>query len=242
MSFKICSMSRRAPRLKKQLSEIKNADKGSWTETWNKPGKKADIANFPHPSRICLIGPPSTGKSFMCKHLLLRQRPMFQEVYVIHADADVTSEYLDIEPTMMLNEFPDIGFFDGKVKTLVCLDDIEYSNLSSEQTARMNKLIRYGSSHKNITLYMTNQSFFELPSLLRKMSNVFIIWKPRSSTEMKLIASRIGLKPECLEDIFMNICNDFRDSLCVDLHHESPAFLRKNIWEVIEEKDNQKVL
>lgn len=225
-------------KLKPILCDIKNADKG-FTEKWtNNRVKKSSVANFPHPSRICLVGPPSVGKTFMIKHLLLHQRPLFEEAYVIHADSNETHEYDDLEVTMMMDEFPPISFWDGKCKTLCIIDDVEFSNLSKDQTARLNKLLRYGSSHKNVSVYISNQNFFELPSLVRKMSNVFILWKPRSTMELKLIANRVGMKPDDLEYIFENICNEYRDSLCIDLHINTPSLLRKNIFQPIKMTDN----
>lgn len=217
-----------------KLIDIKNSDKG-FTEKWT-PSRGRDLANLPHPSRICLIGPPSVGKSFICKHLLMHQKPMFQELYIIHGDADVTTEFDDLEPTMIMSDFPPVEFWDAKLKTLCIVDDVEYSNLSKDQMARLHKLVRYVSSHKNVTLYFTHQSFFELPSMVRKLCNVFCIWKPRSSTELKLIASRIGLKPEMLTDIFENQCNQYRDSLCVDLNINAPHIFRKNIFEPLDIK------
>jgi hypothetical protein len=213
-----------------RLVDIKNTDKAGWSEKWT-PSRAKDLANFPHPSRIALIGPPSTGKSFICKHLIMHQRPMFKEVYIIHGDADVTTEYEDIEPTMIMHEVPPVDFWDSKVKTLCILDDVEYSNISKDQMARLNKLFRYVSSHKNVTLYVTHQNFFELPTLVRKLCTTFILWKPRSTTELKLIANRIGLKPETLTDIFENHCPSYRDSICVDFNIGTPSVFRKNLWE-----------
>ena len=234
--YTVCNtMSIAQIKLPKKLIEIKNADKG-WTEHWSESRSK-DIANFPHPSRISLIGPPSVGKSFICKHLLLHQKPMFKELYIIHGDSDCTKEYEDVEPTMMLNEFPPIEFFDGSQKTLVIIDDVEYSSMNKEQQGRMNKLVRYGSSHKNLTLYFTHQNFFSLPILVRKLCNVFIIWKPRALGELKMIANRVGMRAEELEYIFDNICTEYRDSLCIDLHYKTPALLRKNIWQTIDTDD-----
>jgi hypothetical protein len=217
-----------------KLIDIKNSDKG-FTEKWT-PSRSKDIGNFPHPSRIALIGPPSVGKSFICKHLLMHQKPMFKELYIIHGDADVTTEFDDLEPTMIMSDFPPLDFWDAKVKTLCIVDDVEYSNLSKEQMARLHKLVRYVSSHKNVSLYFTHQSFFELPNLVRKLCNVYILWKPRSSTELKLIASRIGLKQEMLSHVFEHTCNEYRDSLCVDLNINTPAHFRKNIFEPIDMK------
>lgn len=212
-----------------KLVDIKNPDKTGWTEYWT-PNRAKDIANIPHPSRIAIVGPPSMGKSFLIKHLLMHQKPMFKEVYIIHGDSDVTKEFEDIEPTMMMSDIPPIEFFDGKVKTLVIIDDYEFSDAPKSMIARIYKLFRYVSSHKNVTIYVSHQNFFELPSLVRKLCNVFVIFKPRSTIELKLIATRIGIKPEVLSDIFRTICNDYRDSLTVDFNIRSPSVFRKNLF------------
>jgi hypothetical protein len=161
---------------------------------------------------------------------------MFKELYVIHGDSDCTTEFDDLEPTMMMSEFPDVAFWDAKVKTCVLIDDIEYSNLSKEQLARLHKLVRYVSSHKNVTIYVTHQSMFDLPPLVRKLCNVFVIWKPRSRTELKLIANRIGLEPDQVIEIFETDLKGHRDSLMVDFTENSPAVFRKNIFEKLDIK------
>jgi hypothetical protein len=220
-------------KLKQTLVDIKNTDKAGWTESWTET-KKKNWASFPHPTRMALIGPPSAGKSFMMKHLIMHQRPMFRELYIIHGDGDHTTEFDDVDPSMIMTEFPPIAFWDGKVKTLVIIDDVEFSSLSKEQFARMNKLFRYGSSHKNITVYVSHQSFFDLPILVRKLCNVFILWKPRSVMELKTMSNRVGFSAKALDHIFENVCSDYRDSLCIDHHYKSPAVLRKNLWEKID--------
>jgi hypothetical protein len=159
---------------------------------------------------------------------------MFQELYIIHGDSTVTREFDDLEATMLMDSFPPVEFYDSLVKTLVIIDDVEFSHLSRDQVARMNKLVRYVSSHKNVTVYVSHQSFVDLPILIRKLCNVFIIWKPRSLIELKLIANRIALHPEQMEDVFENHCNPYRDSLCVDLHFNTPAMFRKNVFTKID--------
>ena len=51
--------------------------------------------------------------------------------------------------------------------------------------------------------------------------------------EIKLIANRIALHPEQLEYVFEHICNDYRDSFCVDWNRNTPALYRKNLFEKI---------
>lgn len=220
-------------KIPQKIIDIPNADKKGWTETWT-PARSKNLGNFPHPSRIAFIGPPSVGKSFMMKNMLLQQRPMFQELYIIHGDSTCTKEWDDCDPTMMMEDFPCVEFYDAKVKTLVIIDDVEFSHLNKEQVARMNKLVRYVSSHKNVTVYVSHQSFVDLPILIRKLCNVFIIWKPRSTMELKLIANRIALDPDQMEYVFEHICDQYRDSLCVDMHFNTPAMYRKNIFEKID--------
>jgi hypothetical protein len=219
-------------KLPKKLIEIKNVDKG-WTESWS-ANRGKNYANFPHPTRCVLLGPVSTGKSFLMKTLLLHQRPMFKELYIIHGDAGDTHEFDDLEPTLMMSEFPDVSFYDGKVKTAVFIDDFEFSSMNKEQTARCNKLFRYVSSHKHVSVFCSHQLCFSLPSLIRRLANVWIIWKPRSKAELRLIANRVAMEPTELEYIFDNICTGHRDSLCIDFNKDTPAHLRKNLFEKID--------
>ena len=225
-------------RLPKKLIEIKNVDKG-WTESWS-GNRGKDLSNLPHPSRVILLGSPSCGKSFIMKTLLLHQRPLFKELYIIHGDHDHTKEFDDLDPTLILGEFPDVSFFDGKVKTCIFVDDFEFSTMSKEQIGRCNKLFRYVSSHRNVSIYCSHQLAFELPSLIRRLANVWIIWRPRSKTELRLIANRIAMSPDELEYIFNNYCSGHRDSLTVDFHKDTPAFLRKNLFEKIDPGDIKK--
>ena len=68
---------------------------------------------------------------------------------------------------------------------------------------------------------------FDLPPLVRKLCYVFVIWKPRSKTELKLISNRIGLEPDQLQEIFEAQCIGKRNSLMVDFNVNSPAIFRK---------------
>ena len=78
---------KRLPMPPKEIVPIKCADKVG-VEHWDEK-RARDLANFPSPFRMLLLGPPNTGKSTLIKNIILHIRPRFKEVYVVHPDADV---------------------------------------------------------------------------------------------------------------------------------------------------------
>ena len=95
-------------------------------------------------------------------------------------------------------------------------------------------MFRYASTHKGLTIYFAHQSFFDVMPLIKKMANVYIIWKPRDRSEIHLIENRVGMKKDNLKELFKTVATGHRDSICVDLTENSPAPLRLNIWNEIQ--------
>ena len=77
----------------KEIVSIRCADKRC-QEKWDEK-RARDLANFPSPARILLIGSCGVGKSTVIKNLILHARPRFEQVYLIHEDAHATKEYDD---------------------------------------------------------------------------------------------------------------------------------------------------
>ena len=172
-------MSKVLKKKKKQLPNelflIPNEDK-KFHEKWH-DGR--NMLNFPHPMRGVFMGPPNCGKSFSIKHILLRADPPFQEVIVIHCDADYTKEWDDIE-CELISEIPSPSEFEGLVKTLVILDDIDYKSLNKVQKSNLDRLCGNVSTHKNISVCITAQCPFNIPPIVRRCANLcfggFQIW------------------------------------------------------------------
>jgi hypothetical protein len=95
-------------------------------------------------------------------------------------------------------------------------------------------LFRYASTHKGLTIYFAHQSFFDVMGLIKKMSNVYILWKPRARTELSLIEDRIGMPKDSLKILFKDIATGPMDSICVDMTRNSPQMLRLNVWKPID--------
>jgi hypothetical protein len=162
---------------------------------------------------------------------------MFEEVYLIHEDAETTKEYDDIEPTMKLSEVPPLSFWEYEgphIRRAVIVDDLELTAANKDRLKNLAIMFRYASTHKGLTIYFAHQSFFDVLGLIKKMANVYILYRPRAYNELTMIENRVGLKKDTLKEIFKTIAIEESDSICVDLTKNSPAKLRLNLFQPIE--------
>jgi len=74
--------------------------------------------------------------------------------------------------------------------------------------------------------------FLRLEPVIKKVSDVFIVWKPRDRDEIG--RKRVGLEKGVLGEIFKELTCDGRDSITIDLTRNSPARLRLNVIHPIE--------
>ncbi len=114
------------------------------------------------------------------------------------------------------------------------IDDLELTSANKERMKNLAILFRYCSTHKGLTIYFSHQSFFDVPSLVKKMANVYILWKPRAFSELSMIENRVGYPKGTLKELFSNVATAHRDSITVDLTEGSPAKLRLNLFKKIE--------
>ena len=222
---------------KNKLLVIKNAEKdsGNWYESWKTP-KNRSLANFPHPYRMIASGSVGRGKTNTIKNIFLSAqsgRKPFKKLYIVTCSLQC-SEWDDCEPTQLTTTLPDPDIFDGKTKSLLILDDYEYSRTNKAEERKLATLFRYTSTHRNLSIITSYQVFFSIPSVARKCANIFLLYKPRSKQDLTMIANRIGMEIDDIQEIFKNICNKRFDSLLIDHTPDTPAPLRKNIFQKIE--------
>lgn len=214
------------PPLPTSLLAIRNADKKDH-EQWS---SDQDILNFPHPFRGVLLGPPNCGKTTTVKNILLRQDPPFVRLYVIHCDGTYTQEYDDVK-AKLLTDFPEPHEWPGKEKTLVVVDDIELKTLRKQQRMCLDRLFGYVSTHKNISVLLCSQDPFNVPAIVRRCSNLWVLWPGKDVDAVQTCARKCG---EDLRNLF-SLCQSPKDSLWIDLTDHSPQKLRKNGYEKISE-------
>ena len=215
-------------RLPNKLIAMPNPDK-HFHESWY---EGRNMLNIPHPFRMTCVGKPNVGKTTVVKNVLLRAKPEFEEVFVLHCDGDYTKEYDDIECTV-LDHIPHPTSWKGEVKTLVVIDDLDLTHLDKEQKSNLDRLFGYVSTHKNISVILCSQNFTNVPTIARRCTNFFVIWKTNDLDAMSGVGRKSGLEPAKFKSIFYNDMNGYRDSLWIDLTYNTPYPLRKNGFDVI---------
>ncbi len=222
-------------RLPDKIIALPNADK-KFHESWN---DKREKLNFPHPYRACILGRCGCGKTTVVKNILLRAKPCFKELVVIHCDSEYTKEYDDIENKEILDEIPAPEDWEGEVKTLVVLDDLEYKTMKKEQKHNLDRLFGYCSTHKNISVLLCAQDGFNVPPSVRRCCDLCILWKSNDLDTMANIARKSGLNKKDFVSLF-SLLTEYRDSLWLDMTGggKSPYPIRKYGFELITKGEN----
>jgi hypothetical protein len=228
-------LNRDVPKLGRKIYIIKNADKDTgWMESWGDAPK--NIGKIPHPFRLLALGGVGRGKTNNLKNLFLHHQGgnrKFKELYICCCDVN-SKEWLNLEPTGIMDELPSLELFDPTKKTMLIIDDFEFEKSNKETMRRLSTLFRFVSSHRNVSIMCGYQSWFDCPTIARKCASCYLIYKPNGKSELSSIANRVGMESEDMHYIFKNICSGIYDSLFVDKTIGSPAELRKNIFEKIE--------
>lgn len=223
-------------RLPNKIIPLPNPDK-TFHEKWY---KGRGMLNIPHPFRCVALGPPNVGKTTIVKNLLLRAEPPFEEVVVIHCDSGYTKEYNDIgENLELINEIPAPEDWEGIKKTLVVLDDLEFKGMNKQQKRCLDRLFGYVSTHKNISCILCSQDPFNVPPIVRRCSNLWVLWRCPDLDAMATCARKTGLKANNFNSIFNQLMMEPRDSLWIDTTAHTPYPMRKNGFQIINKQEGE---
>lgn len=221
-------MTKRRKQLPRKIIPIPNPDK-TFHEKWT---VNRNPLNIIHPFRCVALGPPNVGKTTIVKNILLRAYPPFEKVFVIHCDPDYTHEYDDVNGEM-LKEIPAPEDWEGDCKALVVLDDLEYKGMNKVQRRNLDRLFGFVSTHKNISCILCSQDAFNVPPIVRRCSNLWILWKMNDLDSMSRCARKTGMTSEAFKLLFTSLLTGPKDSLWIDMTEHSPYKLRKNGFQMI---------
>lgn len=211
---------------------IDNPDK-QWHESWadkttgNGDTLKRHPLNIPHPFRAVLLGPPNSGKTNVVMNFVMYSYPQFEKIYLIHCDGKQTKEYKSLGDSVeILEEFPDPEWWEDDIKGLVIVDDKELKNLGVRQTINLDRLFGYVSTHKNKSVVCCSQDTFNIPAIIRRCSNLWVLWAIKDVDSIGTIARKAGLKTSQLRTIFKTFGT--KDALWIDSTTDTPYPLRVN--------------
>ena len=215
--------------LPNKIIPLPNADK-KFHEKWY---EGRNFLNFPHPFRAVIVSLPNCGKTTIVKNILLRQDPPFKKLLIVHIDGDYTEEYFDVQPTKYLDEIPppNSPTFDGKEKTLIILEDLEYKFMKRHELKNLDRLMGYVSTHKNVSVCILSQDFYNLPPSVRRMANIWILGKYNDLDSLYMIARKSNIPN--FKELFNEHVKGCHDYLWIDNTKDSPAPLRKNGYNII---------
>ena len=228
------------PKKQKRLTELvrfRSSDKDRH-ERWS--DDKA-LLSFPRPVRICISGPCGVGKSSVIKSLMCCADPLFSKGWIMHPDEDVceTGEFQDCG-LPYLPELPDTKFwYEGnasKDNHLLVIDDIALDELDGKQRRLLDRLVSNVSTHAQLSIFITAQVFFSIPTIVRRTTDVFVFFRPINLVmDAKSMSKRVGLSPDTLIALFKDHCPTKFDSVWIDLTPDSPAKIRINGTKVLRE-------
>lgn len=228
--------------LPKEIIVIPNRDKKQ-NEKWDE-ARMTHPANFPCPNRFILVGRPGSGKSLCLQNILLRSRPLYDVLVLVHPDGKISREWEDFEPTYVFEEPPGTEFFEQLIKkdgtfpkTAIVIDDIELYKQRKEILSNIATIMRYYSTHRYVSCFLTFQSFFDIPSIYRKLASVFIIYRPLITNEFATIENRLGMPKGRLRYLFDSLCHKPTDFIVVDHSNGSPMPLRFGLFQKIDIED-----
>lgn len=216
-----------------------NKDK-SFQEKWY---PKRDLLDIPWAFRSIFCGPPSSGKSTIVKNIILKSRPLYKKVMVVHYGGEGTRDYDEIDgiEVVPLSGLPDpVDINPQKEKMLLVLEDIPLSSLNREQKQKLDRLYGYSSSHRGVSVITCAQDAFDVPTGARRSSNVFILWKQPDLSALQTMASRTGYTSNEFRNLF-KLCKNKHDSIMIDLTEGTFFPLRFNCYTPIAMREDGKV-
>jgi hypothetical protein len=197
------------------------------------------------PFRLLAAGPPNSGKRGIILNVIVRLHPPPSAIHIVHIDPHTTEYDVlrDIGCPMYfygVDDFVTIGNLEDpgmpekigdvevtpkiaeQIDTLmfgtdpvVIVDEITRDMLKGDNLVRFDRLMNYGSSHKNTSVLCSIQVLSNLPPKCRRAFNQYVLWKQSDHMANVDAATKAGIPVPDLLDMF-GLCTDRHDSIWVD--------------------------
>lgn len=117
---------------------------------------------------------------------------------------------------------------------LIIIDEVTADSLNKIGLHRFERLINHACTHRNATLICSSQSAMNVPPKARRGFNHYALWKQADEGLSKVVAGKVSVKPEVLEDL-LGLLKTPHDFIWIDLDsaYDSPWRFRLNLIEPI---------
>jgi hypothetical protein len=197
-----------------------------------------DIHGIKTPFRMLIIGGSGSGKTQTFMNILHNFGNTFQNIFIItkNADEPIYNYLLDktgkdgLEVLEGIKNIPDLDKLDKTEQTLLVFDDLvneKNQHAIDEAFLRARKL--------NCSLIYISQSYFAVPSMIRKNLTYLVIKKLNTLPDLFRIMREysLGVSKEELKKIYEAATNDNKQNfLLIDLDAEPKDRFRKNFNEI----------
>lgn len=116
-----------------------------------------------------------------------------------------------------------------RTSPLVVIDEITSELLSARGRSRLERLMNFGSTHRNVSVCYSIQAVTNVPPKARRAFNQFCLWNQPDTAASAMAATRAGIPPAMLQQLF-ELCYDRHDSIWIDCdrHPDSEFRFRLN--------------
>jgi hypothetical protein len=186
---------------------------------------------------MCIVAPSGSGKTTFLINLIklfCQGKGTFQTINIITRNKDeplynwLKSQSNDIIISEGLNKTPLLDKFDKDFQHLVVWDDLV---LSKDLSPVENYYLR--ARKMNVSVIFLSQSYFDIPSFIRKNCNYMVILKLSGKRDVNTVLNEfsLGLERQQLLNMFDYATRDKFDALLIDCDEEPEKRFRKNFLE-----------
>ena len=202
-----------------------------------------EIHHIKLPFRMCVSAPSGSGKTNFVLNLISlfsQGKGTFQTIDIVTRNKDEPLyNYLHKKcPDIVIKEgvksLPVLDKMDKKTNHLVICDDLL---LEKDQTPIVNYYIR--CRKLNCSIAYLSQSYFDIPSLIRKNCSYMVFLKLGGVREVKDILRNfaLGISKEQLINMYNYATDEKLDCLLLDLEADKTKKFRKNFDEYMNPDD-----
>jgi hypothetical protein len=151
--------------------------------------------------------------------------PVFEQIFLFHYDIEC-DEYDDIE-VIKLRKIPNPKDkrFNKEVKSLLIIEDCQI--VKRAELSKLDRLFGYTSTHLGVSIIYICQEFYIIPAIIRRMCNVFAIWRKSSDYDsLFYIGRKFNMNKEEFMSL-MNLCKSGYDFVLFD-NSGNPKKIRLN--------------